>query len=103
VTITRGLWLRGTGEGTLLDDANGRMCCLSFVCLRYGVPKAELHGHELPTQLYDQLDKFPAWLKDDDQLDNIVMTNDGEMRSSRREKKLIKLFAEKGLTVKFRD
>ncbi len=50
VTIKRSKWLRGTGEGCLLDD-KGKMCCLGFLAREAGFSSDEILNKQQPQEL----------------------------------------------------
>lgn len=91
--IDRSKWLRGTGDGTLLDH-EGKMCCLGFFARACGYNDDQIVAHADPTQmmsetaLYSGKSKFPQWLTryDQDQMkwlsqtpeSALVSTNDKE-------------------------
>ena len=46
-TVNRRSWLRGTGEGMLLDDQN-KKCCLGFYARECGLSAKDIRGLEAP-------------------------------------------------------
>lgn len=64
LTINRAKWFKGAGhhKGQLLTS-KGKMCCLGFSCLAFGVPKEQLRYIPMPYQLPEDAD-IPSWLRE---------------------------------------
>jgi hypothetical protein len=110
-TVWRDRWLRGAGDGLLLDS-NGHRCCLGFLGQQLGCSDDEQRSVGLPQEL-PSADKWPATLvlkrhgfgyTDAGPIDTIVSINDAvDDSDEEREAELTELFAAKGIDVEFRD
>jgi len=117
LTIVREEWHRGgytpeRGESRLLNPANGLKCCLGFLALRCGYAPEEIRSALSPSDVRNP-NLFPRAFvadsidrrNDDSELTNrLVDANDNEnIRGAARERRIAKLFAEAGITVRFVD
>ncbi len=51
INISRRRWLRGTGDGMLRRDSDGKQCCLGFVCRVAGIQAVRLLGEGMPVDV----------------------------------------------------
>jgi hypothetical protein len=103
-TVERATWLRGTDQSALLIE-DGRMCCLGFLCLAYGVTRKAIEDVSMPEGVTAGHRKLPAWLRDDDwdsSVHALSEINDSKDISDKtRERRLAREFAKHKLGVKF--
>jgi hypothetical protein len=113
-TVFRNTWLRGGGDGNLLDAAGCR-CCLGFLGRQLGCSDDDQRDVGLPQEL-DSASKWPtnlvALVDDEDgssfmgtcALDEIIGVNDSMTTSDdAREQQLTELFAALSIDVDFKD
>lgn len=127
-TVWRDRWLRGAGDGKLLNE-EGRRCCLGFLGQTCGVPDEAQLGIGLLSEVRSaHLPQWPSSLQSieenesDDEFDeydepriiesitestlcnDIIGANDSEtMSPESREATLAVLFLRAGIDVEFRD
>lgn len=104
VEISRAKWLRGTGDGRLLNS-EGKMCCLGFACLAFGATEKEIGLYRMPRHVSAQI---PDWMRqryagqtpcDVELAANI---NDSEqIDDAERERHITEIFARNGLEAVF--
>lgn len=103
--IDRATWLRGTGNGALLD-AHGMKCCLGFYGLACVLTPAQLLGNVEPGDVPS--DKWPITCVDTEGnqsywTERAIEINDSkEMSDVTREHLLVEHFAKVGVDVEFR-
>lgn len=114
--IDRKLWKRGaSGSSALLiepvlyehdnvvkeDPDQGKMCCLGFYAKACGLTDKQISGLTNYASLSKMAQrKIPIAMREDEF--RFINVNDGTSpHGKRREAKLIKLFAERGIKVKF--
>ncbi len=112
-TVQRSRWLRGDGDGMLLDpDRGNRMCCLGFACVAAGLTKEQISKRSLPEEAYDEVDApviepLVEETVEGGVLDTSLTTRAAEINDDlglsdhEREHGLKVLFAEHGVTVRF--
>ena len=117
LVIDRARWLRGDGDGKLLDE-NGKMCCLGFLSRAIGYAPREIRYKLDPTGIVRarpskralRFGALLAWPDKDDPgrpsrsvvCDLLVHTNDDAGMSDRaREARIERLFARVGVKVRF--
>jgi hypothetical protein len=108
-TVKRSEWLRGTDDGTLRQDIDGKMCCLGFHALACGFSAAALEeAGSMPSDLTDNGyapdgDEYYAWSRQP-ALDDIAKNNDSSvLQDSDRELLLRRQFSAIGITIHFED
>jgi len=108
LTIEREKWLRGTGEGSLLDSEQKKMCCVGFFALALGYSKKEIQGHAVLSDLEQERLKGMRWcfdkndLKEGSDLNKLYSTNDSLRTSDTQKEKTIKrLFKRHKVEVEF--
>lgn len=102
--VIRAKWLRGS-DSELLDE-NGKMCCLGFVCSQLGISKELLQDKDNPYEIKLLLpyltDYYHSMIVDSSLSKEAIQINDDvNISDSIRESKLIKLFKQYGLSIKF--
>lgn len=111
VTIDRKQWHRGDGnkDSALCVPETGKMCCLGFVCMEYGVKKLDMTGITCPAYLLTETE-LPNWLvefyrrPDRGDADVITMMNINDTKGIddvSRERVLTMLAASHGLELEF--
>ncbi len=78
VVIERSKWLRGTGDGTLLDD-NGCKCCLGFLGKVCGYTDKDIKRKGTPADLNTKSfanNKWPESILEPDGRYNTKLTDD---------------------------
>ena len=65
VVVDRAKWLRGEGSNTsyLLRQADGKMCCLGFVCVTAGMTPEQISGLTAPSSLVSVRRPIPPAVK----------------------------------------
>ncbi len=107
-TVDRSRWLRGEGTNAsrLQREADGKRCCLGFMCFAAGVPEKSIINVGLPSRLsYSELLLLPDTLRSSgSNVQQIVTNNDQQnMSGPAREAKLTELFQAAGIKVTFVD
>lgn len=98
LVIDRTKWLRGTGNGWLLNN-EGRMCCLGFECLRHGVVPQKIDSVNMPNSIRDS--RLPVWLMGTD-ADLAANVNDNmNIDDLERESQIKDIFARHEIEVEF--
>lgn len=116
LTIDRTKWLRGEGgkSSALLRESDGRMCCLGFSCISYGVSENNILGvkttrramHDFP----EIMEKLPEWMKympdPTEDVPTIILllmevNDDISISDEKREKKLTEIFSRVGVKIQF--
>lgn len=106
--IDRKRWLRGEqgcNASKLFRSEDKKMCCLGFFARKCGYTIKEIRNVYAPQDC--TLNKFPGWLVfkgvNTDIGVNLMTINDGVgMDNKVREKKIIKVFKKKGISVVFK-
>jgi hypothetical protein len=110
-TVFRDTWLRGAGDGLLLDS-NGKRCCLGFLGQQLGCSDGALVDTAMPQGLEGgEADKFPASLVGTSatgypaatKICNDIASLNDEVDAKDREPRLTELFAKADIDVEFRD
>ena len=106
-TVRRSKWLRGEGQGCLLDHS-GNMCCLGFAVNQISrVTKKRLLYAEMPSCVLKTTKETTFTTNgvfDKDFVKKAARLNDNIIISdSVREKSLTKIFKENGIEVTFKD
>ncbi len=99
---------KGQGNGELLDS-DGKMCCLGFAAKKCNLSEKEIKGHGAPSDVvdFDNLGKMECFLNkegEDNRITNqLMLVNDSEgyKDQTKREERIIKLFAKLGTKVIF--
>lgn len=103
--VKRSEWLRGTGEGYLLDD-EGMKCCLGFRCEQGGISLNNLLEKELPYEVRGH-SRLPAWLQSknlEGEANKAAIVNDEScLTDKQREDELREIFASQGEEIEFVD
>lgn len=113
VIISRKKWARGQikkyGDSSLLND-KGNMCCLGFVAKSCGVPLNTLKGiASYATLIKGSRKLLPKKLRPfqngwDNTLTTILIgVNDNKISAKLREQRIIELFKEANIQIRFRD
>jgi hypothetical protein len=98
VVVKRSEWLRGNGNG-LLINRSGQKCCLGFACIAAGENPGNMLNHGTPNDLLDEISapqhllRFLKW-DDEGSLDNdvtneLVHINDDELASDEERERSI--------------
>ena len=105
ITIEREKWLRGTGEGMLLDPKQKKMCCVGFFALALGYSKKEIEGHGQLSELSQEKLEGMRWCKsarDKSDLVKLYGANDTLQTSdAQKEKSIKRLFKRHKVEVDF--
>jgi len=115
LTIQRSKWLRGAKDGSCLLNDEGRMCCLGFSA-RYNFKWAKddilgvatPDGYSKKREIYKDCsllkESKSGLIVDSEFASSAININDSSLiRGKIREQKLIKLFKENGINLKFVD
>jgi hypothetical protein len=112
-TVERETWLRGKGPAMANSGLlkNGKRCCLGFVCAQLGIPDDVMKyvgmPYGLPRELRDPIPELRLFAGDTHYGNGAFaygaaqINDDPCITDEEREEKLIALFAEQGLTLKF--
>jgi len=110
IVITRKYW----GTRSLLNGDTGKMCCLGFACVAYGISKKEMRGIGMPAQLPSKncgRNKLPKWMlltfvemqaSDADAGAAADINDDQFMPQAEKEKQLKALFLKHKIRLVFR-
>lgn len=107
-TIDRKKWARGREKVNKLLKNDGTMCCLGFYAKACGLNDEQILHTGAPHQLLVPLPRQMAWLVDEANCDattdasDLIFANDSMLRDGPRERKIIKIFAQKGIEVTFK-
>ncbi len=110
-TLLTGSALRALGDdGVLYHPKSGLACALGQYLLSLGVSTARLAGKHSPASVALLPEEARCWLvrrsptnhrEESTVATAITEANDGPLHQIRREAKLIKLFAQQGITAQF--
>lgn len=105
LTIDRKIWLRGEGSehSILLNNADGRKCCLGIYLSSVGFSDEKIKQKRCPS---DVIGSIPEWLldnkKDSDLCKELICENDNEhIKEDDREKLIKDLFKKAGIEVEY--
>ena len=106
-TVKRSKWLRGTGNGKLLN-LQGKMCCLGFAVNQIcRIPKKKLLREWSPLDVVKDTLRDGVFTKDDNNkyfVEQAIKANDnGAISDKAREARLTKIFKKAGIKVIFKD
>lgn len=110
-TVRRSKWLRGKGDGYLLND-EGKMCCLGFAVNQIcKVPKKKLLDTFRPCDVLESTKEttFTTISYENVIIDKhfveeaIEVNDDSTISDSGREELLTEIFKENGIKVTFKD
>ena len=115
-TIKRSKWLRMSKRtqiySQMLDGKSGKMCCLGFYATSCGIAKKNIKGEPSPMEvafsLEDNNSKWNTFLISNKYNSKIAgklmdINDDDETTDAFKEKEIKKIFATKGIKVKFVD
>lgn len=106
IVITRKYW----GTGRLLSHYDGKMCCLGFACVAYGMSKKNIEDIGMPSHLLvgSGKSKLPTWLLQvgdecfSDACTAAQINDDAKLTMPEKEEQLKPLFAKHGIRLVFR-
>lgn len=111
LTIDRRKWGRGKTGGRLLTGATthnpGKMCCLGFTCLKYGLTPKQIVNGTVPVYLSKTAKAMlPDWLtcssRGDADVGAFACINDSwDSDDADKEKMITTIFAKHDIKVKF--
>lgn len=107
IRINRRTWLVGVKyDSSLRDEESGQQCCLGFYAKACGYKNLQLvevaDTYELANIVKDGGAKLPKWARTIRHIKPLVKTNDDPgLPNEVREKKIAKLFANRGVQVEF--
>jgi hypothetical protein len=117
LVIDRSKWIRGKGGAAscLLCPSDGKMCCLGFYSLACGLTEKQIKGAATPVSLGMEGDNplnntEGSWLLREgvnshtlEAKELMALNDDSSISDQVREDEITRIFATRGVTVKFVD